>query len=197
MSYDRHLVARGLANYRGYNTLSFFAPHLRYSSGSGADSSVRKFNRTVKALHSAGLEVILDVVYDHTAEGTQLGPTLSLRGVDNASYYRLVPEDKRYYLDFTGCGNTLNMQSPQVLQLIMDSLDEVDERGRQVRGDTLLILLNAHRDKVPFALPTITEGTVWVRTIDTIEPYVEECRYTGGQRDPAPGQDARGIRPAQ
>ena len=76
----------------------------------------------VKALHSAGLEVILDVVYNHTAEGNHLGPTLSLRGIDNASYYRLVPEDRRYYMDFTGCGNTLNMQSPQVLQLIMDSL---------------------------------------------------------------------------
>jgi isoamylase len=121
-AYDRHLADRGLSNYWGYNTLSFFAPDIRYSSTSGADESVREFKRMVKALHSAGLEVILDVVYNHTAEGNHLGPTLSLRGVDNASYYRLVPEDRRYYLDFTGCGNTLNMQSPQVLQLIMDSL---------------------------------------------------------------------------
>ncbi len=121
-AYDRHLVDRGLSNYWGYNTLSFFAPDIRYSSGTGADDSVREFKRMVKALHSAGLEVILDVVYNHTAEGNHLGPTLSLRGVDNASYYRLVPDDHRYYLDFTGCGNTLNMQSPQVLQLIMDSL---------------------------------------------------------------------------
>ena len=121
-AYDRHLADRGLSNYWGYNTLSFFAPDIRYSSTSGADDSVREFKRMVKALHSAGLEVILDVVYNHTAEGNHLGPTLSLRGVDNASYYRLVPEDRRYYLDFTGCGNTLNMQSPQVLQLIMDSL---------------------------------------------------------------------------
>jgi glycogen operon protein len=83
---------------------------------------VREFKRMVKALHSAGLEVILDVVYNHTAEGNQMGPTLSLRGVDNKTYYRLVPDNQRYYLDFTGCGNTLNMQSPQVLQLIMDSL---------------------------------------------------------------------------
>ena len=119
-AYDRHLVERGLSNYWGYNTLSFFAPDVRYAAN-GTDS-VREFKRMVKALHSAGLEVILDVVYNHTAEGNHLGPTLSLRGIDNVSYYRLMPEDKRYYLDFTGCGNTLNMQSPQVLQLIMDSL---------------------------------------------------------------------------
>jgi glycogen operon protein len=121
-AYDRHLAERGLSNYWGYNTLAFFAPDIRFASGSGADDSVREFKRMVKALHSAGLEVILDVVYNHTAEGNHLGPTLSLRGVDNASYYRLVPDNRRYYLDFTGCGNTLNMQSPQVLQLIMDSL---------------------------------------------------------------------------
>jgi glycogen operon protein len=121
-AYERHLVERGLSNYWGYNTQAFFAPDVRYSASGDPDDSVREFKRMVKALHSAGLEVILDVVYNHTAEGNQLGPTLSLRGIDNLSYYRLVPEDKRYYLDFTGCGNTLNMQSPQVLQLIMDSL---------------------------------------------------------------------------
>ncbi len=119
-SYDRHLVERGLSNYWGYNTLSFFAPDVRYAAN-GSDS-VREFKRMVKALHSAGLEVILDVVYNHTVEGNHLGPTLSLRGIDNRTYYRLQPEDPRYYLDFTGTGNTLNMQSPQVLQLIMDSL---------------------------------------------------------------------------
>jgi len=121
-AYDRHLVERGLSNYWGYNTQAFFAPDIRYSASGLPDDSVREFKRMVKALHSAGLEVILDVVYNHTAEGNQLGPTLSLRGIDNLSYYRLVPDDKRYYLDFTGCGNTLNMRSPQVLQLIMDSL---------------------------------------------------------------------------
>jgi len=121
-AYDRHLVERGLANYWGYNTLSFFAPNLRYASTKSPADSVREFKRMVRALHSAGLEVILDVVYNHTAEGNHLGPTLSLRGIDNTTYYRLVGEDARYYLDFTGCGNTLNMQSPQVLQLIMDSL---------------------------------------------------------------------------
>ena len=119
-AYDRHLVERGLSNYWGYNTLAFFAPDRRYAAN-GSDS-VREFKRMVKALHSAGLEVILDVVYNHTGEGNHLGPTLSLRGIDNQSYYRLVPDDQRHYLDFTGCGNTLNMQSPQVLQLIMDSL---------------------------------------------------------------------------
>jgi isoamylase len=121
-AYDRHLVERGLANYWGYNTLSFLAPDPRFSSSEQPAESVREFKRMVKALHSAGLEVILDVVYNPTAEGNHLGPTLSLRGVDNVTYYRVVPEDKRYYQDFTGCGNTLNMQSPQVLQLIMDSL---------------------------------------------------------------------------
>ena len=121
-AYDRHLVERGLSNYWGYNTQAFLAPDIRYSASGLPNDSVREFKRMVKALHSAGLEVILDVVYNHTAEGNHLGPTLSLRGIDNLSYYRLVPDDKRYYLDFTGCGNTLNMRSPQVLQLIMDSL---------------------------------------------------------------------------
>jgi isoamylase len=121
-AYDRHLAERGLSNYWGYNTQAFFAPDIRYSASGLPDDSVHEFKRMVKALHSAGLEVILDVVYNHTAEGNHLGPTLSLRGIDNLSYYRLVPDDQRYYLDFTGCGNTLNMRSPQVLQLIMDSL---------------------------------------------------------------------------
>src|SRR5215208_3935886 len=121
-SYDRHLVERGLTNYWGYNTLSFFAPNIRYAADRTPTGTVREFKRMVRALHNAGLEVILDVVYNHTAEGNHLGPTLSLRGIDNCAYYRLLAENPRYYLDFTGCGNTLNMQSPQVLQLIMDSL---------------------------------------------------------------------------
>jgi isoamylase len=119
---DRHLMERGLTNYWGYNTLAYFAPDLRYASGQAARESVHQFKMMVRALHSAGLEVILDVVYNHTAEGNQLGPTLSMRGIDNASYYRLSPKDPRYYMDFTGCGNTLNMVHPRVLQLIMDSL---------------------------------------------------------------------------
>jgi isoamylase len=115
---DRHLVERGMRNYWGYNTIGFFAPDMRYS----ATGRMSEFKTMVKTLHSAGIEVILDVVYNHTAEGNHMGPTLSFRGVDNASYYRLVPEDPRYYMDFTGCGNTLNMQHPRVLALLMDSL---------------------------------------------------------------------------
>ncbi|MBV9080653.1 MAG: glycogen debranching protein GlgX, partial [Elusimicrobia bacterium] len=119
---DKFLIDRGLSNYWGYNTLSFFAPNFRYASTSSPSDAIREFKQMVRALHAAGIEVILDVVYNHTAEGNHLGPTLSLRGVDNAVYYRLVDKDKRYYMDFTGTGNTLNMTSPPVLKLIMDSL---------------------------------------------------------------------------
>ena len=114
------LVKKGLTNYWGYNTLSYFAPDNRY--GSGLMSNVDEFKMMVRTLHDAGIEVILDVVYNHTAEGNHLGPMLSLRGIDNPTYYRLVGENPRYYMDYTGCGNTLNMRHPQVLQLIMDSL---------------------------------------------------------------------------
>jgi len=121
-AYDRHLVERGLSNYWGYNTSAFFAPDRRYAMATSPSGSVREFKTMVRDLHRAGLEVVIDVVYNHTAEGNHFGPTLSLRGVDNASYYRLAASDPRYYLDFTGCGNTLNMRHPRVLQLIMDSL---------------------------------------------------------------------------
>jgi len=117
-----HLIKRGLTNYWGYNTLSYFAPDVRYAASSSPVDVVREFKMMVRALHAAKLEVILDVVYNHTAEGNHRGPTLSLRGIDNASYYRLQPQNSRLYQDFTGCGNTLNMRSPRVLQLIMDSL---------------------------------------------------------------------------
>jgi glycogen operon protein len=119
---DRHLLEQGLTNYWGYNTLAFFAPDLRYASQRSPRKSVQEFKSMVRGLHTAGIEVILDVVYNHTAEGNQMGPTLSLRGIDNACYYRLSPEDPRYYMDFTGCGNSLNMTHPRVLQLSMDSL---------------------------------------------------------------------------
>jgi glycogen operon protein len=119
---ERHLLERGLTNYWGYNTLAFFAPDVRYASSPAPREAVHQFKMMVRALHAAGLEVILDVVYNHTAEGNQMGPTLSMRGVDNASYYRLVHDKPRYYMDYTGCGNTLNMLHPRVLQLIMDSL---------------------------------------------------------------------------
>jgi glycogen operon protein len=119
---DRHLEEKGLTNYWGYNSYGYFAPERRFAASKSPAGPVREFKRMVRALHAAGLEVILDVVYNHTAEGNHLGPTLSLKGIDNSSYYRLVDHDPRYYMDFTGCGNTLNMRSPQVLQLIMDSL---------------------------------------------------------------------------
>jgi glycogen operon protein len=115
---ERHLLDKGLRNYWGYNSIGYFAPDRRYF----ADNRSDEFKTMVKVMHSAGIEVILDVVYNHTAEGNQLGPTLCFRGIDNASYYRLVPDDPRYYMDYTGCGNTLNMLHPRVLQLIMDSL---------------------------------------------------------------------------
>ena len=119
---EGHLVQRGLNNYWGYNTLSYFAPDVRFALSPLPLEAVREFKVMVRALHAANLEVILDVVYNHTAEGNHLGPTLSLRGIDNSSYYRLLPNNPRYYQDFTGTGNTLNMRSPRVLQLIMDSL---------------------------------------------------------------------------
>ena len=115
---DRHLVERGLHNYWGYNSIGFFAPDHRFSN----TGVISEFKTMVKTFHSNGIEVILDVVYNHTAEGNQLGPTLSFRGIDNAAYYRLVGDDPRFYMDYTGCGNTLNLQQPRVLQMIMDSL---------------------------------------------------------------------------
>jgi isoamylase len=118
---ERHLVEKKLCNYWGYNTLAFFAPDSRYVAPHFEQQPVQQFKMMVRSLHSAGIEVILDVVYNHTGEGNQLGPTLSMRGIDNASYYRL-SEDPRYYMDFTGCGNTMSMRHPRVLQLIMDSL---------------------------------------------------------------------------
>ncbi len=116
---DRHLVEKGLSNYWGYNSIGFFAPTSRYAATA---QQVSEFKTMVKALHKAEIEVILDVVYNHTAEGSHMGPTLSFRGIDNAAYYRTNTENPRYYMDFTGCGNTLNMRHPRVLQLMMDSL---------------------------------------------------------------------------
>ena len=117
---DNHLVERGLSNYWGYNSIGFFAPDPRYASNPG--KSLLEFKEMVSRFHDAGLEVILDVVYNHTAEGNERGPTLSFKGIDNASYYRLQPEQKRYYIDDTGTGNTLNLSHPRVLQMVTDSL---------------------------------------------------------------------------
>jgi len=119
---DRLLEERGLHNYWGYNSIGFFAPDSRYASAKEPEKQVAEFKRMIKTLHRAGIEVILDVVYNHTAEGNHCGPTLSFRGIDNAAYYRLVHDQRRYYMDYTGTGNTLNMMSPAVLRLIMDSL---------------------------------------------------------------------------
>jgi isoamylase len=118
---DRHLIEKGLSNYWGYNTIGFFSPDIRYAASSERGGQVLEFKNMVKAMHQAGIEVILDVVYNHTAEGNHMGPTLSFKGVDNQSYYRLT-EDQRYYMDYTGTGNTLNANLPNVLRLIMDSL---------------------------------------------------------------------------
>ena len=119
---DGTLVEQGLNNYWGYNTIGFFAPHNAYSSTGDLGQQVQEFKNMVRSLHSAGIEVILDVVYNHTAEGNHLGPTLSFKGIDNEAYYRLMDDDKRFYMDYTGTGNTLNVRHPHVLQLIMDSL---------------------------------------------------------------------------
>ena len=120
---DRHLTAKGLRNYWGYNSIGFFAPEQRYLS----TGVVSEFKTMVARLHDAGIEVILDVVYNHTAEGNHLGPTLSFRGLDNLSYYRLVPEDRRYYVNYTGTGNTVNLSHPRVLQMVLDSLHYWDQ----------------------------------------------------------------------
>ena len=119
---DSTLIDKGLSNYWGYNTVSFFAPDPKYSSATSPGGQVQEFKAMVRDLHEAGIEVILDVVYNHTAEGNHMGPTLSMRGIDNAAYYRLVEDDKRYYMDYTGTGNSLNVGHPHALQLIMDSL---------------------------------------------------------------------------
>ena len=119
---DSLVLDRGLRNYWGYNSIGYFAPHNEYSSTGTRGEQVKEFKGTVKALHRAGIEVILDVVYNHTAEGNHLGPMLSFQGIDNAAYYRTVADKRRYYMDYTGTGNTLNMMNPHVLQLLMDSL---------------------------------------------------------------------------
>jgi glycogen operon protein len=120
--HDKFLVEKGLKNYWGYNTIGFFAPHADYASDKSNGKQVEEFKTMVKALHREGIEVIIDVVYNHTAEGNHFGPTFSFRGIDNTNYYNLSKDNPRFYADYTGCGNTPNMAGPRVLQLIMDSL---------------------------------------------------------------------------
>jgi len=119
---DSTLIERGLSNYWGYNTIGFFAPDSKYSSSASPGGQVQEFKSMVRELHDAGIEVILDVVYNHTGEGNHLGPTLCFKGIDNSAYYRLVDNDQQFYMDYTGTGNTLNVRHPHALQLIMDSL---------------------------------------------------------------------------
>jgi isoamylase len=120
--HDHHLAERGLRNYWGYNSIAFLAPHNEYASWGQRGQQVQELKQLVKSLHEVNIEVILDVVYNHTAEGNHLGPVLSMKGIDNSAYYRVKADDRRYYIDYTGTGNTLNMRHPHVLQLIMDSL---------------------------------------------------------------------------
>src|SRR5690606_8482477 len=120
--HDHTLHEKGLRNFWGYNSIGFFAPHNEYATRGQRGEQVTEFKSMVKALHAAGIEVILDVVYNQTAEGNHLGPMLSFRGLDNPAYYHLVGDDPRYYMDYTGTGNTMNTRHPHVLQLIMDSL---------------------------------------------------------------------------
>jgi isoamylase len=119
---DKQLLDKGLNNYWGYNTINFFSPTARYCSSGDMGQQVGEFKTMVRELHRAGIEVILDVVYNHTSEGNQMGPTLSFKGIDNSTYYRLVQDKPRYYMDYTGTGNTLNIRHPQVLKMVMDSL---------------------------------------------------------------------------
>jgi isoamylase len=183
---DKHLLDRGLRNYWGYNTINFFAPDARYSSSGDHGEQVREFKEMVKALHRAGIEVILDVVYNHTAEGNEMGPTLSFRGLDNQTYYRLVPDQPRYYMDYTGTGNTPNTRQPQVIKLIMDSLrywvQEMHVDG--FRFDLAAALARGLNDvdKLSVFLDTIHQDPV-ISTVKLIaEPWdVGEGGYQVGQ----------------
>jgi len=168
---DRYLVAKGLRNYWGYNTIGFFAPQPLYSSTADAN----EFKTMVSRLHAAGIEVILDVVYNHTAEGNHMGPTLSFKGIDNASYYRLAPASARYYEDFTGCGNALNLEHPRVLQLVMDSLrywvEEMRVDGfRFDLATTLARGPQGYNEHVPF-LQAIRQDPVLSRVKLIAEPW--------------------------
>ncbi|MGW1173041.1 glycogen debranching protein GlgX [Kitasatospora sp. NPDC002543] len=154
---EDHLQARGLVNYWGYNTIGYFAPHAGYSSSGSRGGQVGEFKRMVRALHAAGIEVILDVVFNHTAEGGALGPALSLRGIDNAAYYRLPPNRPRGYADYTGCGNTLDTRRPQVVRLVTDALRYwVTEMGVDGFRFDLAAALVRNSDAVDMEHPFLT-----------------------------------------
>jgi glycogen operon protein len=170
---EEHLLAGGRQNYWGYNTLGYFAPHGAYAATGTTGEQVREFQDMVRALHAAGLEVILDVVYNHTAEGAETGPTLSLRGIDNAAYYRL--REGRRYVDYTGCGNTLDLRAPQALALVTDSLRYwVTEMGVDgFRFDLATALIRGERDVDPFAglLTVLGQDPVLSRVKLIAEPW--------------------------
>ena len=184
---ERSLVERGLTNYWGYNPIGYFAPDLRYASTTALGGQVGEFKAMVKALHAAGIEVILDVVYNHTAEGNQLGPTLAFRGLDNAAYYRLRAGDPRYYEDFSGCGNMLDMRQLQDLRLAVflngRAIPGMDRRGEPVVDDSFYLLLNAHEAAVDFTLPPPAWGERWSCVLDTVEPRREhgDRWFTAGE----------------
>ena len=185
---DRPLVQRGLANYWGYNTLGFFAPDARY----GVSNPVNEFKAMVKTLHSAGLEVILDVVYNHTGEGNERGPTLCLRGIDNFTYYRL-GEDKRYCADFTGCGNTLDVRYPRVLQLIVDSLrywvTEMHVDGFRFDLATALARASPHFDALANFFAVLRQDPVLSPRLLIAEPWdLGEGGYQVGNFPPGWGE---------
>ena len=170
---DRRLVDAGLTNYWGYNSIGFLAPHVGYATG-GLGEQVGEFKSMVRTLHRAGLEVILDVVYNHTGEGNHLGPTLSLRGIDNAVYYRLVPEEPRYHVDYTGTGNSLNILHPRAMALIMDSLrywvTEMHVDG--FRFDLAPVLVRGYEAGQPSAFFEIVEQDPVLRGVKLIaEPW--------------------------
>jgi len=170
---EEHLAARGLSNYWGYNSLAFFAPHGPYAAAGTGGGQVREFKAMVRALHDAGLEVVLDVVYNHTAEGDERGPTLSLRGIDNAAYYKL--RHGRHYVDYTGCGNMLNVGQPQALQLLTDSLRYwVTEMGVDgFRFDLAAALARApqHVDRLAAFFTVIGQDPVLSRVKLIAEPW--------------------------
>ena len=169
-----HLLECGLTNYWGYNSLGFFAPHARYSSAGSRGGQVNEFKEMVKTLHAAGLEVILDVVYNHTAEGNQFGPTLSFRGITNDGYYKLA-ESGRYHVDYTGCGNTLDLSHPHVLQLVLDSLrywvNEMHVDGFRFDLASALIRSTGDVDMLSSFLTAISQDPVLRRAKLIAEPW--------------------------
>ena len=168
---ERRLFEMGLRNYWGYNTLGFFAPENRYS----ASGKVKEFKTMVKTLHTAGIEVIIDVVYNHSCEGDERGPTLSLRGIDNTAYYRLVPDNRRHYMDFTGCGNTINLVHPRALQLVMDSLrywvEEMHVDGFRFDLASALARENSSVDQLGAFFDVVRQDPVMNRVKLIAEPW--------------------------